>query len=98
MVFRDNVDIYIKRRISDGYGGHEEKEIFIKNIDCKISSMTTEKQTVYFGRLSKTALSLITNDRVEDNNLVKIDNKLYEIVRTSKAFNKYILDIEVQGV
>lgn len=98
MVFRDNIDVYVMKRINDGYGGHIEKEIFIKNIDCKISSMTTEKQNIYFGNLSTTALSLITKDPISDNNLLKIDEKLYEVIKISKVFNKYIIDVEVQGV
>lgn len=98
MVFKDNVDIYSIKKVRDGYGGHEEKEIFIKTIPCKLSSMTTEKQQVYFGGLSRTALSLVTKDRVEYNQLIKIDNVLYEIIRVQFVFNKYIVDLEVTGV
>lgn len=98
MVFRDNVDVYVMKRVNDGYGGHIEKEIYIKNIDCKISSMATEKQNIYFGNISTTALSLITKDHIDDNNLLKIDEKLYEVIKISKVFNKYIVDVEVQSV
>lgn len=98
MVYRDSAGIYTKKRVNDGYGGHEEKEIFIKNIDCKISSMTMTKQNMYFGNISTTALSLITNDQVYDNEYIKIGDKLYDVIKISKVFNKYILDLEVQGV
>ena len=98
MVFRDNVELYTKKRVSDGYGGHEEKEIFLNNINCKISSMTTQKQNLYFGAISTTALSLITKDKVDESNLIKIDNRFYKIIRLSRAFNKYILDLEIENV
>ena len=98
MILRDNAEIYTVKRVSDGYGGHEEKEIFIKSIPCKITSMNINKQNLYFGTISSTALSLITKDHIEDNNLLKINNRLYKIIRLSKAFNNYILDLEIENV
>lgn len=98
MVYRDKAEIYAKKRVEDGYGGHKEEEIFIKNIDCKISSMTTQKQNLYFGNISMTALSLITNCRVEYGEIIKINNRAYEVIRISKVFNKYIVDVEVLSV
>lgn len=98
MVFNDKVEIYKKERLPDGFGGHKEEDIFIEQIECKITTMTVNKQNLYFGNMSTTALSLITNYRVDTTNFIKINDTMYEIIRVSKAFNKYIVDVEVLGV
>lgn len=95
MLLKDTASIYTKKRTNDGYGGHIEKEVFLTDIKCKKQGMTVEKQQVYFGQLSKTALSLITKDCINEDCIIEIDNKKYEIVRKLKVFNKYVLDIEV---
>lgn len=98
MTYRDNVEVYIKKKIKDGYGGYEDKDIFVKNIECRLSNMTTQKQSIYFGNISNTALTLMTNDEVNYNNFIKIDGELYDIIRINKVFNRYVIDIEVKGV
>ena len=98
MIYKDKVDIYTKKRVPDGFGGHIEKEIFKENIECKITTMTTQKQNMYFGNMSMTALSIITTNRVGNGDIIKINNRDYEVIRVSRALNKYIIDAEVMDV
>lgn len=95
MVFRDTVSVYTKQRVNDGYGGHIEKEVFLTDIKCNKQGMTIDKQQSYFGQLSKTALSIVTRDCINEDCMIKIDNKMFEIVKKSKVFKNYVLDIEV---
>ena len=98
MILRDNIDIYTVKRVLDGYGGHKEEKVLKGNIPCKITAMTTQKQSFYFGALSVTACSIITKEKIDYKDIINIDNRDYKVLRVFRALNNYVIDVEVVDV
>lgn len=84
-----------KTEVKDGLGGYTEEFVRVKELYVDLFNMTTNKQLNSFGEISKTALTIISNNKIDKENYIEFDGDIYKIIYNNKVFKRYTYDLEI---
>lgn len=84
-----------KTEVKDGLGGYTEEFIKVKDLYVDLFNMKTDKQLNSFGEISKTALTIISNNKIDKESYIEFNGDIYKIIYNNKVFKRYTYDLEI---